>query len=389
MANIDLFLVEDLNIHDRIVSYVEKNLDETLYQGDERKIFVEIITAWTVDFLEVLNEQFNQRFAQYAKGKILDAHGENENVERLKPLHSKSIEKFSINSPLSFNIVIPQGTRVTADNEKYFATDSVAVIMAGKTSVETSISAVEGGANYNGYEVGQINKLVDRVEYIATVTNTTETTGGDDGEPYPEVDGGIGDQKYYERIRLAKSSKSTAGSETLYKYYAKSADASISDVEVVSPEAGAIQLIVSCTDGTVPSKEILDKVLEVCNAKYIRPLNDKVTAVGVEQIEYDIELCYYTTEDEENTTVQEVEGNGGAIERYNNWQSEQIGKTINPDRLRAEILKSDTKAVGANYVEIVKPTYKILSSSQIAKWSGKMNVTHKTNNPQEVDNETI
>lgn len=381
MANIDLILIDDLEIHNKIVSYIEENLDETLYPGDERKIFAEIMTAWAVDFCEQINEQFNQRFAQYAKGKILDAHGENENCPRLSALKSTSVERFNINSALSFNVVIPKGTRVTGDNEKYFETDSVAVIMAGETYVDVPISATQGGAEYNGFEAGKLNKLVDRVEYIATVTNLEETAGGDDGEPYPEEDGGIGDQNYYERIRLAKSAKSTAGAETLYEYYAKSADVNVSDVEVVSPDPGKIQLIVSCKNGELPDEEILNKVLDKCNSKEVRPLGDLVTAVGATQTTYDIELTYYTTEEEEDKTVSEVEGIGGAIERFNAWQSEQIGKAINPDRLRAEILKSDIKPIGADYVDIIKPTYQQLSNSQIAKWSGQMNVTHKTTNP--------
>jgi phage-related baseplate assembly protein len=127
----------------------------------------------------------------------------------------------------------------------------------------------------------------------------------------------------------------------------------------------------------VPGQDILNKVLEICNSKEVRPLNDNVSVIGVSQQTYDIELTYYTLTDEENVTVEEVEGEGGAIERYNAWQSAEIGKAINPDRLRAEILKSDTKKVGAERVEIVKPVYTELSSGQMAKWSGNMTVRHE------------
>lgn len=382
MANIDLFVVDDEVIHNTIVDYVEKNIDETLYPGDERKIFMETMHSFMVVFLTKLNEMFNQRFAQYAKGLILDEHGKNENCERLLATKAQTTERFSIGSALSFNVVIPKGTRITADNEKYFETDEVAVIYAGSTYVDVQISAVEGGSAYNGFTAGQLNKLVDRVEYISTVSNLYTTAGGDDGEPYPEVDGGIGDMNYYERIRLSKSSKSTAGAESTYVYYAKSADASIADVYPISDkEAGTIELIISCKDGVIPSKEILDKVLAACSSKEVRPLNDKVIVSGIAQETYDIELVYYTTEAEESDTVAEVEGVGGAIERYNAWQSEKIGRAINPDRLRAEILKSDTKPVGADFVEITKPTYTVLAGNKVAKWSGNMNVIHKTTAP--------
>ncbi len=382
MSKLDLFVVDDNSIHDDIVNNVETTLEETLYSGDERMIFMEALTGWTIQFLITLNELFNQRFAQYAKGVNLDAHGENENCERLPKTKAKTTERFYLSSELSFNVVIPKGTRVTGDNEKYFATEEAAVIYAGNTYVDATVYAEEGGVSYNGYKPGQLNNLVDKVAYVSNVSNLDETIGGDDGEPYPDEDGGIGDSHYYERIRLAKSSKTTAGAESLYEYYAKSADPSISDVFIESNQtAGTINIIVCCKDGTLPSQEILKKVENVCNSKEVRPLNDKVVVSGISQVNYDIEFVYYTNENEENDVIAEVEGTGGAIERFNTWQSSQIGKAINPDRLRAEILKSDTKSVGADYVEIVKPVYKQLTSGQVAKWSGKMTVTHKTTAP--------
>ena len=147
-------------------------------------------------------------------------------------------------------------------------------------------------------------------------------------------------------------------------------------------------MTVCCENGAVPSEDIISKVEQACSAKEVRPLGDKVIVTGISQVNYDIELVYYTTETEENDTITEIEGKGGAIERYNTWQCGAISRAINPDRLRAEILKSDTKTVGADYVEIISPTYTVLTSGQVAKWSGNMNVTHKTTIPGEVSNET-
>ena len=130
------------------------------------------------------------------------------------------------------------------------------------------------------------------------------------------------------------------------------------------------------------NQDILKKVEEACNSKEVRPLGDKIIVTGIEQVPYDIELVYYTTEDEESDAVTAIEGDNGSIERYNAWQCGEISRAINPDRLRAEILKSDTKTVGANYVEIKSPAYRVLSSTQVAKWSGNMNVTHKTTSPE-------
>ena len=376
MAALDLFVVDETEIQQDVTEYIEENIDETLYPGDERKIFTEVLLGWTVQFLVKLNEQFNQRFAQYASGKILDAHGENEGCERLEKTSATSTEKFCVASALSFNVVIPKGTRVTGDNNKYFATDAVAVIYAGQTNVSVGITAVEGGSSYNGYSVGQLNKLVDRIEYISSVTNTTVTSGGDDGEPYPEEDNGVGDNHYYERIKLSKATKSTAGAENTYIYYAKTADPSITDVYPSSPAEGTVNLAIACANGAIPSQAILNKVLAVCSAKEVRPLGDHLTVSAITQVPYDIEITYYTTQAEEVATIAEIEGEGGSIDRYNEWQVDSIAKDINPDRLRAEILKSDTKTVGADRVTITKPVYTQLSAGQIAKFSGNITVNH-------------
>lgn len=384
MAELDLFVVDDNAIQEKTTKFIEQKLDEPLYAGDERKIFTEVLLGWVIQMLVKLNELFNQRFVQYAHGKILDAHGINEGCERLDSTKSSSTERFNVAVPLAFNVVIPKGTRVTGDNNKYFATDSVAVIYAGSTYVDVKILAENGGAAYNGYTVGQLNKLVDKIEYISSVTNLTATTGGDDGEPYPEVDGGVGDAHYYDRIRLSKATKSTAGAEETYKYYAKSADPRISDAYVSSPEAGKINISIALTDGTQADKTLLDKVLEICSAKHVRPLGDKLSTSVITQKTYDIELKYYTTQAEESAVVSEIEGTGGAIERYNEWQTTEIGRAINPDRLRAEILKSDTKEIGAERVTITKPEYTKLSEGQIAKWSGTLTISHEV-----VDGKTV
>lgn len=375
MADLDLIVVDDLEVHKQLVDGLESGLNETLYPGDERKIFAEVQTSVLTSFFVALNEKFNQRFAKYAKGKILDAHGENEGCERLSATASTDVERFILSAPLSFNVVIPRGTRVTADNEKYFATDNVAVIYAGSTSVDVGITAQEGGSNYNGYSAGKLNRLVDKIEYIASVTNLNGTSGGDDGEPYPEVDDGVGDEHYYERIRISKASKSTAGAEDTYIFYAKTADARITDVYPTSPNPGQVKLYIALKDGEEPDAALLKKVVEICSAKDVRPLGDLVSAAAIEQIPYDIELTYYTTAKEEASVVEEVEGEGGAIERFIKWQSES-SKDINQDRLRSEILKSDIKPIGAERVEIVKPVFTEIERHQIAKFSGRMTIRH-------------
>ncbi len=377
MADLDLITTDSRTIYLNTIAGLESELNEPLYPGDERRLFAEAQNAFLTSYQNTANEQFKQRFMQYASGEVLDAHGISEGCIRLEKQKAKAIQRFSLSAEQKMNVVIPVGTKVTADSEKYFQTIEVAVIEAGKLYVDTIVEAVEGGADYNGYAINQLNLLVDLIPYVANVTNLEATYGGDNGEPYPEEDGGAGDESYRERIKLVQSTKSTAGAQSTYEYYAKSADASIEDVKVTSPNPCEINILVLCKDGKIPDEEILAKVETAVTAKEVRPLGDRVTVSGVEPVKYDIELVYYMPIAEENSVVEFVESDGGAIDKYIAWQSERIGRAINPDRLRADILKSDVNPVGAERVEIVSPTYQTLASTQIAQWSGIAKVSHE------------
>ena len=70
---------------------------------------------------------------------------------------------------------------------------------------------------------------------------------------------------------------------------------------------------------------------------------------------------------------------GGAIDRYNEWQVAALGRDINPDQLRKRILSPSwgENLTGAFRVDVVKPTYKALDDTQVAKFSGHLTVSHK------------
>ena len=369
---------------------------------------------------------------------------------------TKTTEKYRL---LSGTLTFKKGTTKTKLDETklvpwlkangYFATDEIAVLQAGAYSVEVPTSAVSNGTKFNGYAAGAITTLVDLIPYIESVTNLTETAGGDDGEPYTTE----GDNRLRERIRLAPAKRSTAGPEQAYIYWVMTADSSIVDAKAVSEKetvsetltvydgkafkgggtlltdtlvvkahgqstaavkdtdytvdyadgllaitlkgslaaAESIDIIITRTlegcvkivplleGGGIPDAAMLAKVLDVVNAKDIRPLTDKVSAVPPEVETYDIEIVYYTTPESEAEVIANVEGTGGAIDRYNEWQVAALGRDINPDQLRKRILSPSwgENLTGAFRVDVVKPTYKALDDTQVAKFSGHLTVSHK------------
>ena len=362
MEDIKLIETDAATLYNKVILGLEQGCGEPLYPGDERRIFAEALVAFVVNMCNMINDACKQKMLDFARDDVLDALGARTNTTRIQPKCAETTIRFELNSAIRSNVVIPKGTRVTPDNNIYFATTEAAVIQAGETSVDVMAMATESGEDYNGYLAGSICQLVDLIPYIDSVSNTIATAGGDDGEPYNDV----GNAKYRERIRLSVSKITTAGPEESYRFYALSADASIADVSITSPVPGEVDIVPICSNGVVPGEEVIEAVKKICSADNVRPMTDKVVVKAPEQIGYDIHIIYYTTKDVESECINTVEGTGGALELYKSWQDTAMGRDINPDKLRALIL-APSKGVAATRIDVLSPEYTELSETQVAK----------------------
>lgn len=234
MAELSFIETDSEKLYNTVITTLEKSVGEPLYPGDERRIFGDAFVAVVLAIYSRANDACKQKMLRYARGEVLDALGERYACYRIPANSAITTLRFSINSAITTNIIIPEGTRATPDNEVYFKTMETVVLQAGAVYVDAPAACTLTGETYNGYLIGSINRLVDLVPFIDSVENITVTSDGNDGEPYPEEDGGIGDEHYRERIRLAPTSLSVAGPRDAYEYHAKSADASIADVAIIS-----------------------------------------------------------------------------------------------------------------------------------------------------------
>lgn len=370
----DFVETDSAKIYTTIIGSLMDYYDEPLYPGDERRIFGEALVAVLVSLYNEFNDRMKQRTLQHARGAVLDALGERLGVERAQPAVASATFRFSVEEALDENIVIPEGTRITTDGSVYFATVKNTVLPAHSLYVDVPGECLTGGAAYNGLTSGAIGTLVDLIPYISSAQNTTISSGGDDGEPYTTA----GDNRLRERIKLAPSKLSTAGSESGYRYWALTADPDIIDVAIDCPEETptVVNIYPLMTGGALPDEQTLQKVLDACTGKIVRPLTDQVSAFAPEQVAYEVELTYYCTADNEALTVQTIEGEGGAIDQYNAWQTAALARDINPDQLRRFIL-APADGTGAVRVEVTKPTYQDLTKAQVAKLSGAPVVKHE------------
>lgn len=366
--------IDSAEIYSAVIETLMRFCDEPLFPGDERRLFGEALVTVLVALYSEFNDKMKQRTLRYARGQVLDAIGERYGVKRAAPSYATATFRFTASALQPENIIIPQGTKITASGDVYFATDKTVVLQAGTLSVDVEATCAAGGAAHNGYTVGTVSTLVDLIPFIGEVVNITETNGGDDGEPYDEA----GDAKLRERIRLAPAQQSTAGPESAYRYFAMSSDPDIIDVAIESPSPNVINIYPLLKGGNIPDADTLARVLAAMSDD-VRPMTDHVSALAPSEYEYDIELKYYCTIENEADTIRAVEADGGAIDRYKEWQAAALGRDINPDYLRKLILCPDWDGtlVGADRVTIISPDFAELSKTQVAKFSGELIVSHE------------
>jgi phage-related baseplate assembly protein len=363
------FVPVDAEVIEReILATLEAGTGEFLFPGDERRLFGEAMTMTAVALLNYINDAAKQRLLRYARGEILDALGEMRGVNRLEPEKAHIVIRFSCQAIPTSNITIPQGTNVGDGGALVFSTDTVAVISAGQSAVDVLCTSTSGGSIYANISVGVIARLIDLVPGVSEVTNIEPSIGGDDGETYDEA----GDAHFRERIQLASGGFSAAGSEEAYRFWALSADPDIAAVAVANPSDGRVAIVPIMRGGMLPSQSVLDKIVTVCSDEKVRPMTDLVTAVSPIPALFDINVKYFTDAASENATVTAVESANGSIKRYIEWQMTQLGRDINPDRLRKEILDA-----GAMRVVVTKPSFLTLDVLSVAQFSGNLTVTHE------------
>lgn len=108
------------------------------------------------------------------------------------------------------------------------------------------------------------------------------------------------DDAFRERILLAPEGYSVAGPVGAYIFHAKSADADVADVSVISPEPGEVLVtILARSDNGAASEGLLEKVAAALNADSVRPLTDQVTvqAASIETWTLEAELTTYAGPD--------------------------------------------------------------------------------------------
>ncbi|WP_392559361.1 baseplate assembly protein [Orbus mooreae] len=335
---------------------------KVLYPGDPVRLFLYTLAYRISQERAIYNNAGRQTLLRYAKKDKLDHIGALMGTSRIQHEYAKLTIKYSLSSILSFDVVIPQGSRVTTlDGDAIFAINSEAIVKSGSLSVDVLATSLTAGTKDNNIQLDEVNVMVDPIAYVSSVTNTTISAGGTDIES---------DEDYRERIALSPERFSTAGPELAYKYHALSAHKNISSVAALLKEPGIVEIVVLLENGIIPDSHSveIEAVIHTLNDEKIRPLTDTVEVVPAEAILCDYELTWYLPQSSSSLQAVIAEKVALAVSDYEKWQVSTLGRDINPDELI-----SLCKAAGAKRIELSGLNYTSLEANQVCQFKSNIN----------------
>jgi phage-related baseplate assembly protein len=265
-----------------------------------------------------------QNLVDYARFPMLDNLGVLVGVTRLPSAAAQTTLLLTLVSGHG-DVVIPNGLRVSStDGRAVFELIEDTTVLTGIDTVSANFVAQTSGIASNDYAIGTVSVILDPQPYLESASNTDVTAGGSDQET---------DDQLRDRIKLAPSAFSNAGSYKAYEFWAKSTSPSIIDVAVTNPVPGTVEVFPLMANLSTTPTEILDAVEAVLNADKIRPLTDTVivtsptavnTTIEVELILYDGAV--------QNDILPVVQDN---LEAFKDGRRKLLGQDIVIDQIKA------------------------------------------------------
>lgn len=358
----DISFVDDISyekILNEMIADYEKKYQEatgrkvTLRPGDKEHIHLRIEAGQYFQMYQILDNAAKMNLLKYSKGNFLRHLGAFKKTFIQEPKPAVVTARFTLSEIRKDVIYIPQGTRITAGDGVYFATDDYAEVKAGDSFVDVDCTCETVGEVGNEYIVGQIETIVDPVPYVSGVSNITKSDGGTGEES---------EDRFRERIFLAPSSYSVAGPADAYEYWVKQYNsAAIEDVKIYEPTEAVVDIRILLVGGALPSKTFCSGCLEYLRENPIIPLTDNDLVAAPDVVNYNLKAVYYIARSDLNNIKVIQESIEAAKETYLNWQRTKIGRDINPDALTEFV-----RAAGGKRVVITSPVFTPIPETSIA-----------------------
>lgn len=344
-----------------ISDYETKYKEETgsalsLAKADPYRMILYAAALQIYQGLQYIDRAGKQSFLKYAYGDILDNLAALKKIKRNEGKKARLTMRFWVSEEQPNSIIIPNGTRVTAGDEYYFETIETVEVSSGTLFTDVVAECTEIGIQGNKYPIGKVTILADTIAFIDRVENITNSDGGADRET---------DTALADRIYLSPSSYSVAGPEDAYKYWAMTCNPNIGDVVISTPTPGCVDIRVMMRDGKIPEQNVIDELQEYLSNSSIRPLTDFVTVSTPTLVTCDINVDYWINESDRIRAGAIKKAVESAINTYQMWQQEKIGRDINPSQLEYLMMQA-----GAKRVQVNAPAFQAVDPVSLPKVTG-------------------
>ena len=346
-------------LNEMVADFETKYTEETgrkikLRPGDKEHIHLRVLAGQYYQMYQQLDYAAKMNLLKYSKGDFLKHLGAFKKTFIQEPRAAAVKVRFTLSEVRKDVIYIPEGTRVTAGDGVYFATDDYAEVAAGESYADVTCTCETAGDIGNNYQPGTIEIIVDPVPYVKSVVNVTKSDGGSGEES---------EESFRERIFLAPSSYSVAGPADAYEYWVRQYNsAAIEDVKIYEPVEAVVDIRILLQGGALPSETFCSGCLQYLKDNPIIPLTDNNYVLPPDVVGYDLKATYYISRSDINNVKSIQDSIEAAKDTYLNWQRTKIGRDLNPDALIEFV-----RAAGGKRCVIESPVFTVIPETSVAQ----------------------
>lgn len=334
LQDIDFVSLDVERSEKELLSKMAEYLNKDIYPASPIRIVGLTLLAQIIQNQALINDVGKMNLLKYARGNYLDHVASFWDEKRIPAQRSTCTMKFKISEGVSHVVILPQDSRVRSNDGRLFFVPEAVEFFQGETEKDVVVVAEEAGAIGNGIPPGALKTLVDVFPYFESCKNITATQGGADQED---------DQHFRDRVHGAAEKLSVAGPDLAYKYWVKSVDSNIGEVEVWSPSPGAVRIVPLYKDGSIPPEEILEKIKNDGITRKRRPLTDKVEVQAPKEQKISFVVKYWIDRRRASMLKGVQERVEQAFKEYKHWQTSGLGRDINPDKLTEKLIAAGAK----------------------------------------------
>ena len=311
-----------------IAAYVKAGGD-ILYPGDEKEMLLRGVQSVIVQVFAGVDTALRMDTLRYAVGDYLDIYGEKRGCTRIAAKAATCTVEIKFRAS-GIARTIAAGTTLTADGERIYMLEDDVIQTGYEQTVNAEVICRDLGNIGNGLLAGTQLQFMIPNPAVLSVFAVRDASGGQNEED---------DETYRERIRTYGLMNTTTGPQIQYESKAKDVTSEILDARALNLGAGVVGVYL-ILQSDVGADAIVQSVSAALNAQDVRPLTDTVEVHRATAMPYELNVQY----------MQEAGSNiatavAAAVEEYQAWQDETIGRAFNPDKLMAMVYQAGATRV--------------------------------------------